>query len=276
MSLYVTSLNSGSNGNCYYIGNERESVLIDGGISCRETEKRMNRLGLSIKNVKAVFVSHEHGDHIHGVPALAKKFKLPIYITPRTFRNGNLMMQEEQTVSFCAHEQIQIGELKVKAFPKFHDAADPHSFIVSGGDVQVGVITDIGRACDHVKHHFKQCHAVFLESNYDEDMLENGRYPQALKDRIRSGHGHLSNKQALALFLEHRSPHLSHLFLSHLSKNNNRPEIVHNLFAEVAGDTSIVIASREKETAVFQINASTSRQAKQPTRTSLGQLSLFH
>jgi phosphoribosyl 1,2-cyclic phosphodiesterase len=84
MSLFITSLNSGSNGNCYYIGNEHEAVLVDVGISCRETEKRMNRLGLSIQKVKAIFISHEHSDHISGVPVLAKKYKIPVYVTPKT------------------------------------------------------------------------------------------------------------------------------------------------------------------------------------------------
>lgn len=276
MSLFVAALNSGSNGNCYYVGNHAEGILIDGGISCRETEKRLTRLGLSIKNIKAVFVSHEHGDHIHGIPALVKKFKLPVYITPSTFRNGNLMLDENQTFSFQAYKPVQIGTLTVKAFPKFHDAADPHSFIVSGDGVQIGILTDIGVACDHVISNFKQCHAAFLEANYDEEMLEKGRYPQALKNRIRGGHGHLSNLQALELFLKHKSPHLSHLFLSHLSKNNNHPEIVRSLFSGVQNNTEIIIASREKETALYKISAHTGQNSsKISVNSKLGQLSLF-
>lgn len=254
MSLFVAALNSGSNGNCYYIGNDNEAILVDGGISCRETEKRLTRLGLSIKTVKAIFISHEHGDHIHGVSALVKKFKLPVYITPATFRNGNLMMNEDQALSFRAYESIEIGGLTVKAFPKFHDAADPHSFIVSGNGVHIGILTDIGAICDHVISHFKLCHAAFLEANYDEEMLEKGRYPQALKNRIRGGLGHLSNRQALDLFLKHKSPQLSHLFLSHLSKNNNKPEIVRDLFSAATENTEIIIASRERETALYHIH----------------------
>ena len=253
MSLFVASLNSGSNGNCYYIGNQEEAVLIDGGISCREIEKRLKRLELSIQKVKAVFVSHEHGDHIHGIAALVKKHQLPVYITPPTLRNGNLMVKEDQTFSFRAYDPIQIGGLKVTAFPKFHDAADPHSFIVSGNDVTVGIFTDIGFSCSHVIAHFKQCHAAFLEANYDEDMLEQGRYPLSLKNRIRGGNGHLSNKQALELFLKHKSPSLSHLFLSHLSRNNNNPEIVKDLFLREDHATEIVIASRDRETPLYII-----------------------
>ncbi|HZX74052.1 MAG TPA: MBL fold metallo-hydrolase [Cyclobacteriaceae bacterium] len=254
MSLTVSSLNSGSNGNCYYIGNENEAVLIDGGLSCRETERRLKRLGLSMKNVKALFVTHEHADHIYGVASLSKKHKLPIYVTPNTMVNGRLHLKQDLTFSFNAYEPVVIGNLHVTAFPKYHDAIDPHSFIVSGNGVHVGVLTDIGMACQHVKRNFELCHAAFLEANYDEMMLEHGDYPPHLKNRIRSDNGHLSNLQALQLFQKHRSPFLSHLFLSHLSENNNSPEIVARLFTKVAGQTEIIIATRHEETALYTIH----------------------
>ncbi len=265
MSLFITSLNSGSNGNCYYIGNKREAVLVDAGISCRETEKRMLRLGLSIKNVKAIFVSHEHSDHINGIPVLAKKHQLPVYITGPTMLNGRLTLDEGLVKSFAPFQTINIGELHITAFPKLHDASNPHSFIISCRDIKVGVFTDIGVACEQVVHHFSQCHAAFLEANYDDEMLENGNYPFHLKRRIRGGYGHLSNKQALDLFTTHRSPGLSHLFLSHLSKNNNDPQLVNELFNGCANGTSIIVASRYEETAVYQIGHETT-SSKEPTR----------
>lgn len=253
MSLFVASLNSGSNGNCYYIGNQNEAVLIDGGISCRETVKRMKRLGLSIKKVKAVFVSHEHGDHIHGVSSLSKKYELPVYITPRTLHNGNLILKEDKIFSFHANEPFRIGDITITAFSKFHDASDPHSFMVSSSTVNVGIFTDIGSPCENVIRHFKQCHAAFLEANYDESLLEHGGYPQALKNRIRGDKGHLSNKQAMQLFTSHRPPFMSHLFLAHLSKHNNTPKIVRDLFFRIAGETQIIIASRDRETKLYHI-----------------------
>lgn len=253
MSLFVSSLNSGSNGNCYYVGNQEEAVLIDGGISCRETEKRMKRLGLSLKKVKAIFVTHEHGDHVHGVPALSKKHKIPVYITSDTLQFGNFEIQQQLVVPFRASDPVTIGGLTVTGFPKLHDASDPHSFIVSDGSVNVGVFTDIGSACENVTSHFRKCHAAFLEANYDESLLENGSYPYHLKLRIRGGKGHLSNTQALELFLAHRSSHMSHLFLSHLSQDNNRPKIVQDLFKKNAGGTEIIIASRSRETKLYHI-----------------------
>lgn len=256
MSLFVASLNSGSNGNCYYVGNEREAVLVDVGISCRETETRMARLGLSMRKVKAIFVSHEHSDHIRGITVLAKKYSLPVYITPLTLHHGGLLLNTDSVFEFSAEETIHIGDLQVTAFSKLHDAAHPHSFTIACGDVKVGVFTDLGVVCANLTRHFKQCHAAFLEANYDDELLENGRYPYHLKRRIRGGHGHLSNNQALELFISHKPAFMSHLFLAHLSKDNNDPALVQNLFNAHANGTEIVVASRYCETAVYHISGS--------------------
>lgn len=257
MSLFITSLNSGSNGNCYYIGNETEAVLIDAGISCSEIEKRMKRLGLSMQKVKGVFISHEHTDHISGLKLLTKKYQLPVYITQPTLTYGRLSLEKHLITPFTAHEPVLIGNLIITAFPKFHDAADPYSFIVSCNEIKVGVFTDIGAPCNNVIDHFKQCHAAFLEANYDDTMLEQGRYPFFLKRRIRGGSGHLSNKQALELFTTYRPSFMSHLLLSHLSKNNNSPNLVQQLFNEYAGNVKMIVASRYEETAVYHIQNST-------------------
>ncbi len=276
MSLYISSLNSGSNANCYYIGNRHEAVLVDAGLSCRETERRMKGLGLPMENVKAIFVSHEHSDHITGVPGISKKYKLPVFITERTFKEAKIPVAAEQLHSFKHGKAIRIGQLSVLPFSKSHDAGDPHSFMVSGNNVNVGVITDIGHACKRVIRYFSNCHAAFLESNYCEEMLMKGHYPYHLKKRISSDLGHLSNKQALDLFLNYRSPHLQLLILSHLSKNNNKPELVADLFKPHAGHTKVVVASRYEASQVFCVPAnavSISRNSKQIA--AKNQLSLF-
>ncbi len=254
MSLLITSLNSGSNGNCYYVGNKQEAVLVDAGISCREIEQRMSNLNLSMQHVKAIFISHEHIDHIRGLGTLSKKYQLPVYITHSTLKHSRIRLESKLLHSFKADEAIVIGDLAVTPFVKHHDATDPYSFMVEHKGVKAGVITDIGVACERVIHYFKQCHACFLESNYDEKMLEEGGYPLRLKNRIRNGKGHLSNVQALELFINHRPPFMSHLLLSHLSKNNNHPDLVHELFTKHARATTIVIASRHKETPVYTID----------------------
>ncbi len=263
MSLFITSLNSGSNGNCYYLGTEHEAILVDAGISCREIEKRMKRLGLQMQKVKAIFISHEHSDHIKGLTNLSRKFQLPVYITNDTLTHGGLELDLKLIRSFSPFEPIRVGSLSVTAFPKFHDASDPYSFVVANKGIKVGVFTDIGQPCEHVIKYFRQCHAAFLEANYDEEMLQNGNYPYYLKMRIRGEKGHLSNKQALDLFLGHRPSFMSHLFLSHLSKNNNCPNLVEELFKLHAQSTKIIIASRYSETEVFQIGESVRKLKKE-------------
>lgn len=278
MSLQIASLNSGSNANCYYIGNNKDAVLIDAGLSCRETEKRMKRLGLEISRVKAIFISHEHDDHIAGLPVLSKKYGLPVYITNTTLQHCRFELQKELVCSFTHCLPVAIGELSVIPFLKSHDAEDPHSFIISGNAVHVGVITDIGYACKHVTKHFKLCDAVFLESNYCEQMLANGSYPVYLKRRISGRKGHLSNDQALELFLKSKPGNLRLLILSHLSQNNNHPDIVSSMFSQHANGVKVVIASRYKETELFNIERNyTYRSAKavKKVQENKAQLSLF-
>jgi phosphoribosyl 1,2-cyclic phosphodiesterase len=254
MALYFTSINSGSNGNCYYIGNDNEAVLVDIGLTCKEVEIRMNRLGLPVSKIKAVFISHEHSDHIKGVAVFAKKYKLPVYISTATLKSSRLLLDANNTFSLSHQQHIHIGDLKIAAFSKFHDAADPYSFTIECNEVRVGVFTDIGSVCDRLITHFKNCHAAFLEANYDAEMLERGKYPYFLKRRITGGHGHLSNAQALELFINHKAPYMSHLLLSHLSKDNNNAELVENLFKNVAGDTFVKVASRYEETALYYVS----------------------
>lgn len=255
MQLFITSLNSGSNGNCYYVGNQREAILVDAGISCRETERRMMRLGLSMEKVKAIFISHEHSDHIKGIAVLARKYNLPVFITLATLQNSRLDLMGIEVIPFLADAPVQVGELSVTAFAKLHDAVDPHSFVIAYQDLKVGVFTDIGSPCHNLIHHFQQCHAAFLEANYDEKMLQQGRYPYYLKNRIKGGKGHLSNRQALALFTAYKPDFMSHLLLAHLSKDNNCPQLVQQLFEKHADGTTITVASRFEETPVFEITA---------------------
>ena len=256
MSLFISSLNSGSNGNCYYVGNNNEAVLVDVGISCREIEKRIKRLNLSIQKIKAVFISHEHTDHIRGLCSFIKKYSVPVYITTPTLQFSRLYFERATVKNFKPHETVTVGELKVTAFPKLHDASDPYSFTISCSNIKVGIFTDIGLPCQNVINHFKQCHAAFLEANYDDEMLDNGNYPYHLKKRIRGERGHLSNKQALELFKRHRSSFMTHLVLSHLSQNNNSPKLVEDLFTQHAEGVKMIVASRHQESELYYISSS--------------------
>ncbi|OSZ79167.1 MBL fold metallo-hydrolase [Chitinophagaceae bacterium IBVUCB1] len=255
MSLYTASINSGSNGNCYYISNGKDALLIDAGLSCRETEIRMKKMGLAIGKVRALFITHEHTDHIKGAQLLSSRYKIPVYLNHKTHYTSHLKFKPELYRRIEQAEVIDVHGMTVTGFSKLHDAADPISFTVGYEGVNIGVYTDIGAPCDNLAHHMRQCHAAYLEANYDEEMLENGRYPQHLKDRIRGGYGHLSNKQALDFFLTHRPQHMTHLFLAHLSRDNNNPELALNLFRQHAGNVQVHVASRYGHSDVYHITA---------------------
>ena len=253
MPLKAAALNSGSNGNCIWFSDGTDSILIDAGLSCKETEKRMGRLGLSMNDVRAVLITHEHSDHIFGIRGLLKKYDLEVYVTEATWNASGIVTRHGTIVHFASGQLLTFGNLMVRAFPIHHDAADPHGYTVSDGTVTAGVFTDIGRACKQVRKKFSECQLVFLECNYEEDLLENGPYPEMLKHRIRGGNGHLSNRQAMELLRDHRHPGLGHVFLSHLSERNNSPAHAREWFSEFEPELSIEVAGREQETAIVEI-----------------------
>lgn len=277
MCLTLASLNSGSNGNSYYVGDEKDAVLIDAGLSCRETEKRMRSLGLSMKKVRGVFISHEHSDHINGLQVIVSKYDLPCYANQATAESMKNLSIGNRMQPMPAGQEFRIGNLIILPFSKNHDAADPQSFIIYNAvsGITAGVFTDIGTVCDNLVKHFKRCHAAFLEANYDEEMLDSGKYPYYLKKRISGEKGHLSNTQALQLFLEHRPDFMSHLILSHMSAENNCPDKARGLFLKNAGSTVIDVAPRTGPSPVYKIMKEEEKVAISNPRKTAGQLSLF-
>ena len=253
-TLIIASLASGSNGNCYYVGNGEDAVLIDAGIGHRALLQRFSQCGLNVNLVRAVFISHEHTDHISGLAPLVTRHYLPVYATPGTWKSGRLRSIACTKFPLLPGQAVAIGSLQIIPFLKNHDAAEPCSFVVRQDNCQVGVFTDIGRVCQELIHHFSGCHAAFLESNYCPDMLSNGRYPYFLKHRITGGRGHLSNHEAAELFLKHRHPQLSHLLLSHLSGENNCPEVAAKVFAPHAGTCKVIVCSRSAASEAISIS----------------------
>lgn len=262
--MQACSLNSGSNANCYYVGNASDAVLIDAGLSARETLKRLQERSLDVQTIRAILISHEHTDHIKGLPVLARQLNIPVYASAKTMRYLGLV-DYPQLLTLHDAQPLSLGELQIMPFQKFHDAVEPMSFVISCDGLHVGVFTDLGRPCSNLVHYFKQCHAAFLEANYDEEWLEKGPYPLHLKKRIRGGEGHLSNKEALALFETHRPPQLTHLWLSHLSQTNNHPDRVMELFQPFQEQLHVSVASRYESSAAFQL-ASNIRFALKPHR----------
>lgn len=243
--IELCALASGSNGNCYYIGNEKDAVLVDAGISAKQILLRMHEAGLDASKVRGIFVSHEHTDHVSGIRVLSKRLGVPGWFSQGTFDALRETERPESYRIFIPGKTIKIGSFIIHSFLKNHGAAEPCSFRIEHDDWHIGVFTDIGEACLQVKHHLRKCHALFLETNYDEKMLWEGSYPYILKRRVASPVGHLSNDQAFELVRDHAGPELTHVFLSHLSGENNLPELAANRFESLNDRFHISLTSRK-------------------------------
>jgi len=251
--IEICALASGSNGNCYYVGNRHDAILVDAGISARQVLARMYQKNLDRNKVRGIFISHEHSDHVRGVRVLSKKLGVPVYFTKPTFLALWQTMQPNNVRLFTPGESVTLASFTIHTFLKSHDASEPCSFRVEHNGISVGVLTDIGQPCENVKNHTAHCHALFLETNYDEEMLNNGPYPYYLKRRILSDRGHLSNRQAFGLLSELETPNLQCIFLSHLSAENNTPEIAFREMSPLENRFAIKLTSRFDASEIFQI-----------------------
>ncbi len=251
--IQICAIASGSNGNCYYIGNRHDAVLIDAGISRRQILKRMKQNRLDIKKVKAVFITHEHSDHMRGVRVLSDLHSIPAYFTKPTLKKARPNDRPGKVEFFAPGDSVQIGDFTIHSFSKNHDAVDPVSFRVSINGKSIGIFTDIGTPCNNVNEHLASCDVAFLETNYDENLLWNGPYPYHLKTRVTSDVGHLSNTQAAELVTTIDSSRLKHIFLSHISADNNRIDFALEAFNGMKKDINIIPTSRYEPTEVLEI-----------------------
>ncbi len=228
--MRFSSIGSGSRGNGTLIEKGDTCLLVDCGFSVKQTVQRLARLGIAPQMISAILVTHEHGDHISGVAALARRFQIPVWAThgsAMSFSGGAL-----PALNICSsHERFAIGDLEVTPFPVPHDAREPSQFLFSDGDHQLGVLTDTGSITPHIEALLSGCDALMLESNYDADMLTKSDYPASLKARISGQRGHLDNHQAASLLARIDCTRLQHLVAAHLSEQNNSAEIVRETLA---------------------------------------------
>src|ERR1017187_7688032 len=233
MGVTVSMLASGSRGNCAFVASTRTRILVDAGISCRETCKRMKSLGEDPQSLSAILITHEHSDHIYGLATLAKKLRIPIFMTGATHAawvramrtvNGE-RPQLEKFERFESGHRFQIGDIEVKPFTIPHDAADPVGFTFRAEGIKVGVATDLGYLPASVRDHLRGCDVLVMESNHDLEMLRGGPYPWSVKQRVMSRVGHLSNLALADFFTNDYDNSASFVVLAHLSEQNNHPEI---------------------------------------------------
>ena len=235
--IEVSVLASGSNGNCFFFQGNGAGFLIDVGISTKQICQRLVNIGKHISDIKGVFLTHEHVDHVRGIQVLTKRFQIPVYLSQGTFNGLKVNVDPEVVNIISDGEIIELNDCKIRAFKKSHDAQEPLSFTFGYKGRKASFITDLGYACDNVKTAVKESNVLILESNYDSNMLDEGSYPYFLKERISGANGHLSNDAAAVLVKEYGSSILKQVFLSHLSAENNQPEMALSTFTSIVSGT---------------------------------------
>lgn len=247
MGLRFASLGSGSAGNALVVEVRGTRVLMDCGFTIAEASRRLGRLGLEPRDLDAVLVTHEHSDHLGGVPRFAARHGLPVHLTRGTSLCLPATFPSELVRIVDPHAVFTVGELQVDPIAVPHDAREPVQFAFSDGDVRLGVATDLGCGTPHVEAKLSGCDALVLECNHDGGMLEAGSYPRGLKDRISGRLGHLENGVAAEILSRIDRSRLRHVIAAHLSRENNRPELAASALAGVLGCSPAAVAVATQE-----------------------------
>lgn len=264
--MKICSIASGSSGNCTYIGDGKQHILIDAGVSRKRIVDGLKQIGVAGEELDAIFVTHEHSDHIQGIPMMMKMFHTPIYATGGTLdcirqKDKKGLVQMEYLYQLRADQPVRIGAMEITPFKISHDAADPVCYTVEEDGHKFSIATDLGVYDDYIIEHLEDSEALLLEANHDISMLESGKYPYSLKCRILSEYGHLSNEDSGSLLSRLINKRLKYAFLAHLSKENNYPELAYEtvkcrLWEELGMQQlpfHLAVAERDKPSAMIEI-----------------------
>ncbi|MBI2424496.1 MAG: MBL fold metallo-hydrolase [Candidatus Hydrogenedentes bacterium] len=254
--LEFSLLSSGSSGNATLISSGSAKILIDNGLSYKQLNERAARVGVSLEELSAVLITHEHSDHVNGCGVLQRKTGVPIYMTAATQRHLPLSVGKLDPVrTFEAGDRFEIGDLSIHSFSVAHDAVDPVSFTVESNGAKFGLATDLGHISHLVRQRLAHSHALVLESNYCPEMLRLGEYPAQVQQRIRGRLGHLSNQDMSSLLDDLMHDSLQTVVLVHISQNNNSPERAHLMAQGVLKDhpAQLYLSTRDEPTPLFRV-----------------------
>ena len=264
-AFHFVSFGSGSSGNCAFLGNENGGVLIDAGVDPDHVYHDLEANGIKLSSVKGILLTHDHADHIRYAYKIVRENKhMRIYCTPRLMggllRHHNVSRRiKDYQVSIFKEIPFFLAGMKITAFDTSHDAIDNMGFSFEAGGSNFVVATDMGIITERAAHYMQQARYLMIESNYDRNMLDNGKYPEYLKARVRSEKGHLDNEVAAQFVAEHYHKNLRNVFLCHLSKDNNTEEIALNTMRQALEAKGITVGdgsnSADQSTRDIQICA---------------------
>jgi phosphoribosyl 1,2-cyclic phosphodiesterase len=225
MGLSFTLLGSGSSGNTTLVSDGDTHILLDVGLSGRETARRLRECGLEPQKISAIVVSHEHGDHCRGVGPFAKGLDIPVFMTDGALNNSGIILNPGKHRRIAPGECFEVRGILFTSFSVPHDSTDPLGFVIEKDGIKIGVVLDLGYLSNLVLERLRGCDGIVIESNHDVRMLKIGPYPWALKQRVMSRRGHLSNDSVAQYLANDFDGKAAHVILAHLSKKNNLPEL---------------------------------------------------
>lgn len=250
-------LASGSSGNATLVASVRTRLLVDAGLSAREIERRLAAAGESLDRLDAILVTHEHTDHVSGLPALARKIRCPVFLSESTAPAVAWNGEPPPLELFPAGARWSVGDIEVTSFSLPHDAADPVGYSFQVGDRKIAIVTDLGYIPDSIRFHIRGAELLMLESNHDLEMLKVGPYPWSVKQRVMSRQGHLSNEAVAQFIRRHLEPCTRTLVLGHLSEHNNHPDLVRLVAGQALRtrglSTRLVVVEQRCQTEVFEL-----------------------
>lgn len=244
--LNFITFGSGSSGNCYYLYTEEESLMIDVGVGTRSLKKHFKEYGLHLDKIDNILITHDHADHVKSVGSVSRDYGIPVYTTHRVhvgIENNYCVrckISQERVKVIKPGETFHLGNFEVTSFTVPHDSTDNVGYRIKYGDVVFCIITDAGHITEEMAQYITEANYLVIEANHDEEMLFSGPYPQHLKDRIVSLTGHLSNKDCGEALSQFASPNMKHVWLCHLSEENNHPELARKTIEHVLRSYGII------------------------------------
>lgn len=264
MNLRFLSLASGSSGNCYYLGNSLYGILIDAGIGIRTIKRILKENGIPFESIIGLFITHDHADHIKAAGCLGEKHHIPVYSTEKIHAGMNLSYCMTEKISSSKRiiekeRPLQLQDFVITPFEVPHDGTDNIGYLIEYNGQKFAFATDLGYISEHVAGYLKQANYLVIEANYDEEMLRHGPYPYHLKLRIANKNGHMNNDETANFIARNITPQLKYIFLCHLSKENNHPELAYKTIEyrlsqegiRVGEDVQLVTLKRNRPTGIY-------------------------